>query len=303
VRNPDILLPLRVEGGPALDATWQFPSVAGRTHELELSYQAARVVEISGIRGMVSWNALPAHRGWDASQVSVRVDLPEATVLLQDPWVEEPGWTVVRLPHGMTATRAFVPAAEPATVGIEFTIDKMSPAKPQWQADQEFSDEFVPAFIAAALFILVIGAGILVMVRIRHPPWKVAPEQAGARAEVAPDLTPTMRMAIMHGRSPGDRVVVSDLEAAGLFDRERVRTARDLRVAGWVIMLFGVVVWIAVSLTVTQFGAWPLVVPWSILIVGLMFAVASFRVTLLSETGARLRMLYFARVRDGRTSV
>jgi fatty acid desaturase len=95
---------------------------------------------------------------------------------------------------------------------------------------------------------------------------------------------------------------VSDLEAAGLFDRERVRTARDLRVAGWVIMLFGVVVWIAVSLTVTQFGAWPLVVPWSILIVGLMFAVASFRVTLLSETGARVRMLYFARVRDGRTS-
>jgi len=61
-----------------------------------------------------------------------------------------------------------------------------------------------------------------------------------------------------------------------------------------------VAVWIAVQLTVVQFQSWPLVVPSSILIVGLMFAVASSRVGLLSETGARVRMLYFARVRDGR---
>jgi len=293
---------VRVGAGPGLDVTWTLPAGQDAPHELSVVYTAHNVIELSGIRGLLDWRVLLPRRDFDVEDATVTVALPEGALFLQDPWMEEPAWSVTRQPHGFAGVKDHVPFDRSATAGAEFTIDKMSPTKPQWQSDQEFSDEFVPAFIAAALFILVIGAGILVMVRIRHPPWKVSPEQAGARVEVAPDLTPAMRMAIMHGRSPGDRVLVSDLEAAGLFDRERVRTARDLRVAGWVIMLFGVVVWIAVRLTVTQFGAWPLVVPWSILIVGLMFAVASFRVTLLSETGARLRMLYFARVRDGRTS-
>ena len=36
--------------------------------------------------------------------------------------------------------------------------------------------------------------------------------------------------------------------------------------------------------------------------VGLAFAGVSIRYGVLSESGARVRMLYFARVRDGRTS-
>jgi hypothetical protein len=283
---------------------WTLPSPSPDTHELRLTYTAANVVGISGIRGLVSWSVLPAHRDWDASAVSIRVDLPDSAILLQDPWVEESGWTVTREPHGMTATRAHVPAAESATIGIEFTIDGMTASKPTWQADQEFADEFVPAFVSAALFILVIGAGILILLRIKHPPVRVRPNAPTATPAdaTAPELMPAARAALLEGRAQGDRTAIAALVAAGLADRDRVTVARDLRRAAVAIVVFGLAAWAGTALTVTQFGAWPLVVPWSVIAVGVVFAVAGRRYGVLSEEGARVRMLYFARVRDGRAS-
>jgi hypothetical protein len=356
--------------GPALDVTWTFAAASRRTHAFMLSYRAANVVEISGIRGLVSWRALASHRDFDVGAATIALHLPETAIFLQDPWVDEPGWTVTRGPHESLATRASVPRDEAATVGAEFTIDGMRPSMPQWQTDRAFTEEFVPAFIAAALFILVTGAGILVMLRVKHPPWRAAPA-AGAPETAAADalsVTPAMRLALMRGRPRGDRAemtaalsglvatglvvvdadgaatvattapvgaheavlletlptqpqqavpiatalarvdrgefrraVLEDLTTAGLVDRERAAAARDLWIAGWAVMLFGVAVWIAVEMTVLPFAAWPLLVPLSILVVGLAFAIASSRAGLLSETGARVRMLYFARVRDGRT--
>jgi len=290
--------------GPALDVDWAFPPAPRATHELSLTYTAVNVVGISGIRGLVSWSVLPAHRDWDASAVSIRVELPDSAILLQDPWVEESGWTVTRQAHGMTATRARVSARESATIGIEFTIDGMTASKPQWQADQEFSDEFVPAFVSAALFILVIGAGVLILLRIKHPAWRV-PQDASSAPQVAadaPELTPAAHAALLGGRAQGDRAAIATLVAAGLADRDRVSVARDLRRAAVAIIVFGLAAWAGTALTVTQFGAWPLLVPWSVVAVGLAFAVAGRRYGVLSEQGARARMLYFARVRDGRAS-
>jgi hypothetical protein len=267
-------MPSAPVAGPTLDVGWTFPPEAHATYQLDVTYTAANVVGISGIRGTLSWSVLPAHRDWDASAVTVRVELPDSAILLQDPWVEESGWTVTRMPHGMTATRAKVSASESATIGLEFTIDGMTPSTPQWQADQEFSDEFVPAFVSAALFILVIGAGVLILLRIKHPVWRVRPD--------APDTL----------QSGADE---SEWTTA-------VRDARDLRRAAVAIIVFGLAAWAGTALTVRQFGAWPLVVPWSVIVVGVLFAVAGRRYGVLSEQGVRARMLYFARVRDGRVS-
>jgi len=357
--------------GPGLDVTWIYSGVSGDSRQLGVAYTAANVIELSGIRGVVEWQVLAARRDFDLMEAMVVVRVPDDAIFLQDPWMDEPGWTVTRDAHGFRAIRQQVAATDSATAGIEFTIDHMRPSTPRWQSDQAFTAEFVPAFIAAALFILVTGAGILVMLRIKHPPWRVS-LPSGADTTTSPDplsVTPAMRLALLRGRPRGDRAemtaalsglvtnglvvmdaagatsvattsvvdaheavllealptqpqpaiaigtalakvnrdefrraVLEDLTTAGLIDRERAAAARDLRVAGWAVMLFGVAVWIAVQLTVVQFQSWPLVVPSSILIVGLMFAVASSRVGLLSETGARVRMLYFARVRDGRNS-
>lgn len=358
---------LQVGKGPALDVQWTFAPVSDSVHTFVLTYRAANAVAISGIRGTVSWLVLPARRAFDVSAASVTLTLPDTAVLLQDPWVEEAGWQVARLPHGLTAKRAGVSSAESGTVGIEFTVDRMAVSTPQWQSDEEFLGEFIPAFVSAALFILVVAVGVVGMVRFKYPPWRVTRgDVSGVDARA---ITPGMRVAIERGRCWGDRIEVqaaidglvageavsidgdrvrlanadrartqheqivtgelwlhkndgmtraallsrrigrrfqrallADLIAAGLADPERATVKRDLHRAGLVVTIFGLASWAAVSLTVMQFGAWPLAVPCSIVIAGVIFLVEAARFQILSDAGAKARMLYFARVLDGRTT-
>jgi hypothetical protein len=353
--------------GPDLDVQWTFAPASDSVHTFTLAYRAADAVAISGIRGTVSWLVLPARRAFDVSVASVTLTLPDAAVLLQDPWVEEAGWQVVRLPHGLTAKRSGVSSSESATVGIEFTVDRMAAATPRWQSDSEFAAQFIPAFVVAALFILVVAAGVVWMVRFKYPPWRVT-----LGDEPRPDvlaIAPAMRVAIGRGQCRGDRrevraaidglvasgavtidgdrlrlanadkgetqhehvvtselwlrksdgmtrvdlwsrrlgrrfrlALLADLVTAGLVDRERATVKRDLYRAGVVVTLFGLATWAAVSMTVTQFGAWPLAVPWSIVLAGVIFLGAAARFQIWSDAGAKARMLYFARVLDGRTT-
>jgi hypothetical protein len=281
---------VQVTPGPALDVRWRFAPASDGAHTFTLRYRASHVVARSGIRGTVSWLALPSARDFDAAQVSISIAIvaPAETVPLQDPWVEEAGWQVERQPHGMTATRANVPRSESATAGMEFTIDHLAIVTPQWQLDDAFTGEFIPAFLSAAAFILVIGAGVLVMLRFKYPAWPAAAGSGGVA---------------WRARWRFQRTIAVGPDTAGLIDAERAGVARDLRIAGVAVILLGLAGWALVVVAITQFGWWPLVVPWSILVVGGMFLIGAASFDVLSEQGAKACVLYSARVRDERTSV
>ena len=245
---------LRVQPGAALDAQVILtPAPASpsrdRRRVLTLSYRALNVVAISGIRGTVSWLALPAARDFDVAVATVTLTLPATAILLQDPWVEEAGWTVTREPHGLRASRSGIARGESATAGVEFTIDRMNLTEPAWQVDIDRASEFMPAFVSAGLFILVTGVGILAMLRLKFPK-----------------------------------------SATGALDRERVAAARDLRTTAWIVIVTGLGAWVFVASALDRFGIWPMAVPVSMILVGVLFLAAAARV------------LYFARVQDGRTS-
>jgi hypothetical protein len=279
---------VHVGPGPALDVRWKFEPASVGEHAFTLRYRAAHVVSVSGIRGTVSWLAIPATQTFDAANVSVSIVLPSETVLLQDPWVEEANWHVLRQPNGMTASRTDVSQSESATAGMEFTIDHLAVVTPQWQLDDALMGEFIPAFLSAAAFILVIGAGVLVMLRFKYPPWPGGP--GGVRA--AP-----------RARRQFQRTLATRDDGPALIDGERVGVARDLRIASVAVILLGLAGWVFVAIAITQFGRWPLVVPWSILVVGGMFLAGAARFDVLSEQGAKACVLYSDRVRDERTSV
>jgi len=279
---------VHVGSGPDLNVRWMFAPTSNSEHVFTLRYRAARVVFASGIRGTVSWLAVPAARDYDVTNVSIAIVAPSETVPLQDPWVEEAGWQVGHQPHGMTAMRPHVLRSESATAGMEFTIDKMAVVTPQWQLDDALMNEFVPAFVSAAAFILVIGAGVLVMLRFKYPPWPAEPGRGGAG---------------WRARRAFQRTLAARGDAGGLIDAERAGVARDLRVAGVAVILLGLAGWAFVTIAITQFEKWPLAVPWSILVVGGMLLVGAARFDVLNEQGAKARVLYSARVRDERTSV
>src|SRR6185436_11605303 len=96
---------LNVGSGAALDAVWRFAPVAAGSHLFTLQYRAAGAVEVSGIRGLLSWRAFAAGQGWSIKEAHLTVALPQGAVLLDDPWVDEAGWDVVRRTDGLEASR------------------------------------------------------------------------------------------------------------------------------------------------------------------------------------------------------
>ena len=168
--------------GSRLDVTWRFPPVTGE-HTLGLTYRAANAVHVSGIRGRVSWLALPPRHGLAIDAMTISLALPGGVVQLQDPWINESGWAVTRETLGMRAAKSSVTAAESVTAGAEFTIDGLGLAQPAWQYHAQRAGEFMPAFVSAGTFLLVVAAGILMMVRVRLAalePGVAERERAGA---------------------------------------------------------------------------------------------------------------------------
>jgi hypothetical protein len=105
--------------------------------------------------------------------------IPPGAILLDDPWVEEADWQVKRLPMGLEAHGA-IRNGETATPGATFTIDTMTAGEPSWQYYQGRSRDLIPAFISGGLFLLVIGAGVVAMVRMKYPELRVSAGRRGS---------------------------------------------------------------------------------------------------------------------------
>jgi hypothetical protein len=164
---------------------WEFGDVPAR--RLTLSYRARGATYVSGHRGRVSFEVLPPGHGLAIDRAKVDLLYPVRSIVMADPWVEEAGWTVERLPAGVRATRESVPPSDSVTIGGEFSIDGLGLAEPAWQYHGARAKEFMPAFVSGGLFLVVVGAGVVGMVRLRHPA-RLHAEADPERPEVARGL-------------------------------------------------------------------------------------------------------------------
>jgi len=284
-----------VGSGPALDATWQFAQLPAGEHTLVLRYRLLGAVETSGIRGTLAWRFRNPYQ--DIPDARFALHLPPGAILLEDPWVEEAGFEVARLDNGMTA-RGAVPGGGSATPGATFTIDTMTAGEPAWQYHLRRARDLMPAFVSGGLFLLVIGAGVLGMLRLKYPPWRV---REGTRVE-SPALAADVRAALARDRYPEH--LRPGMIALGLIDVERMNVARDLGRAAIATLLLGVLTWIVAMKAFGHLGLWPLSIPIGILLSAALFWIAARRMPILTERGALARdhVLYSARVRDGQTT-
>jgi hypothetical protein len=154
--------------GDTLSILWRLPSDAAATRILEARYRALGVVEIEGMRGVFRWPILPAGRAYDVGAATVTVKLPQGTRLLREPAVASPGWHWTTTLTWLAGLKPNVARAEPATLSVEFALDAVPMLEPRWQTRALLGQQLTPAFIAAALFILVTAAGILYAIRFRY---------------------------------------------------------------------------------------------------------------------------------------
>jgi hypothetical protein len=231
-----------VANDDGLTVTWTFTAIESASRTFELAYRVRGAVAVRGRRGALVQTLLPTGRPYRIEASRVRLVVPAGMRVFDGTaGVAEAGWTVVAESTGITAERTNLGVDDGATVMAEVSIDPGVIVEPEWQRYTEWTTELIPAFMAGGLFILVIGAGILWIIRFQYP----------------------------RRRADGARAATDDEERRVV--RAGLRTG-GLAVAAFAVVLSGVV-WVALG----HFGAWPLALPVAMFVVGVVFVVVSPR--------------------------
>jgi hypothetical protein len=219
-----------------LDIRWHFTPASNASHTFELQYRATGVVEIQGMRGTFSWPALPLRRRYEIDAARVSLILPLGTRVLEPPRIDAPGWQWTTTAGVAVATKTRIAPEEPDVVTTELALDAVPMAEPRWQTRAALGRQLTPAFIAAGLFIVITGVGILWAIHLQY-----------FRRPVDPDA--------------GDAAARRDV-------------AKGLRTSGVVVIVFGVLATGVVYAFLQSLGPWSQSVPASIVVVGVSFVVA-----------------------------
>jgi hypothetical protein len=233
---------LEVDEDGDLVVTWTFRDVPNAPRLFELAYQAHGAVSVRGNRGSLRLAAIPARRAYSIDQATVQLVVDPSMHVFDGTGIAEAGWTVARTTDGISAERNGLSAAEGATVMAEVGIDRGVIEEPSWQRYQDWTRDLIAAWISGGLFILVIGAGVLWIIRFQHPRRRLS----------TPPLTESE-------------------------ERERQAVRSGLRTTGGVSIVLAAALAVVTWLTLLQFGLWPMAVSLSILVVGLVFLVAGRR--------------------------
>jgi hypothetical protein len=231
----DGTLSLSEANGPFLDASWRFDPSSGRSHDVTLVYRASGALAVNDQRGRLEWPAVPAERTSPIASGGVTLHVVEGVSLFHPSGMAERGWTVTRTTDGIRAGREGIAPGEQGTVLAEVSIPETLP-EPHWQFSGDRQREFIPAFISAALFILVCGAGAVWMIRLQHP---------------------------RRNRTRGSN-------DSGTSAEEWADMLGGLHRAAYICLVAGVATGILMWIWLARFGPWQLAVPASIILVAVV---------------------------------
>jgi hypothetical protein len=283
---------LRQEPGGGL--SWTGPSGSELTHEFTLAYDAQGVMAVRGARGVFIWPGLPGGTGV-VDEVSVRLEWPEGSVPMQGPAVGGDGWQVSAAGTRAVMTATRVDRASTPLVYIDLVLSDVSVREPAWQVAELQARQLAPAFVSAGVFFVVVAAGILVMVRIRHPPVVVQP--GGAVSDVPEEIGAALSHVSAWRTSQAS---LEPLVSAGLLDPERLAVGRGLRLSGLAVCLAAAGVAAVIPLTIGDLGPTPFAVPAGLAASGVMLLLRGVAFPVLTEAGAEVAMLHSRRLRPSR---
>jgi hypothetical protein len=228
-------------GRRRLGVRWTLGAAADPMHTIGVRYRVANAVEISGGRGTLRLPLLPADRFSVISSARLTLVVPDSMSLLTGSGISEADWSVERSADGLTAERSSIQPGEHGTFMAELAIDPSVVVEPTWQMTAARRRDLAPAFVSGALFLLVIGIGVVWIVRFQY-----ASGQQGATGAEA--------------------------------QREREAARRGLRAGGVATFAVGMATAGLTWLTLGELGVWPQTIPASLLVVGAVLAVWGRRI-------------------------
>ncbi len=152
-----------------LRVRWRFPETVDATRVFTLEYRVMGVLRLDPQRLGLAWQVLPQRHDYVIAEASVVLRTPEVATTLGGPELEATGWTWTRQPDGAwRAVKANLAADETAVLREAFAREGFSVSPPAWQSLEERTRELAPAFLVGAGVILIFGAGIVGMTRMRY---------------------------------------------------------------------------------------------------------------------------------------
>lgn len=223
--------------GRALHVRLTSPVAQQAPREVQLRYRLIGAVGLDGPSGVLTVPILGDREHAGIGTGTVVLALPAGAPVLEGTGLAEAGWQIAREPRGLLATRGSIGPSETVTLMARFPVTPGTRAEPQWQRHRLQARFFAPAFVSAGVFILVVGAGVLWMVRMQYP--------RGPR-------TPSS-------------------------ERDRAEARRGFRLAGAAALGLSGLTAVAARYLLDHLGPWPLALPVSIFIVGTVFLGVSRR--------------------------
>lgn len=152
-----------------LRVIWRFTPRTDTAHTFEVRYRALNALRVSSGRGALSWHVLPTRHRYAISEAEAVLRLQDPLTSLTGPAMEADGWTWVRQPGlAWVARKTDLDVDERAVLTDAVDVSASRLATPQWQFDEERARQLAPAFIIGAIVIVVMGVGVVVMMRLRY---------------------------------------------------------------------------------------------------------------------------------------
>lgn len=195
-------VPVSIDSRGDLKIRWTFSPTANATHTFQIRYRAVHVLarEIDGPR--LLWTALPRSHSYPIDASEITVFAPAGSIAAS---VAATGGSV--LPStpdrpGLAVGGTSLGPDRSITVDVTFAPNSITPAEPQWFVEQDRQANMLPAWVAGAACLLVVGVGILVMSFARLPRLR-PPDADGAFISPASEgSVPPGLVALIMNRGP-----------------------------------------------------------------------------------------------------
>jgi hypothetical protein len=165
-------VPVAIDARNDLEIRWDFSPTANATHTFEMRYRALHVLarEIDGPR--LVWTALPVRHTYPIEAAAIALFAPAGAIAT---YVGAPGGQVLPANPdrpGLVIAGTALSREHTVTVDITFAPNSIKPVEPQWFIEQQRQLDMLPAWIAGAACLLVVGIGIVIMsfARLSRPP-------------------------------------------------------------------------------------------------------------------------------------
>ena len=162
-------VPVAIDSRGDLKIRWDFSPTANSTHTFEMRYRAVHVLarELDGPR--LVWTALPRRHAYPIDSSEITLFAPAGSIAAS---VGATGGTVLpSTPNrpGVAVGGTSLGADRSITVDVTFAPNSITPVEPQWFVDEDRQLNMLPAWLAGAACLIVVGIGILIMAFARLP--------------------------------------------------------------------------------------------------------------------------------------